>query len=181
MVGLLYELFYAPGFAMQLETMNMLMRWAIVRSIKVRAFCGVVRDPESEEEMHVEGGNEMLMPKIEAVLTAGKQSQKTEEKLYPRLSVLIRRLLLLERVCKMNASYCWDYFRGNSPSAQRLLEWVEASCLAGVGGVQESSYQVLATLLLPETPGDVSAGVAVECRWRTWPSSGFSTATACTD
>lgn len=30
MVGLLYELFYALGFAMQLETMNMLMRWAIV-------------------------------------------------------------------------------------------------------------------------------------------------------
>ena len=57
-----------------------------------------------------------------------------------------------------------------------------AAGLAGadLAAARTEAAAEFAALLLPETPGDVSAGVAVERRWRTWPSSGFSTATACT-
>ena len=57
----------------------------------------------------------------------------------------------------------------------RVVQCIDALVKALNGQAVE-----FAALLLPETPGDVSAGVAVERRWRTWPSSGFSTATACT-
>ena len=152
----------------------------IVWRVTVRTFCGVVHDVENEEEVYIENGNETLMPKIEAVLTAGKQSQKTEEKLYVNKTPITRRLLLLERVCKMNTQFCWDYFRGNSPSARRLLELLMQGCLTGVGGVQESCYQVLVSLLLPDTTSDVRTQCVVHRRWRTSCSCDFSTAAACT-
>ena len=66
----------------------------------------------NEEELSAEDGEHsmVLLDKIEGIFSKGAQSQKTLEKLSLRKRWITRRMLVLERVCKINTQACCQYF-----------------------------------------------------------------------
>lgn len=115
----------------------------------------------NEEELSAEDGEHsmVLLDKIEGIFSKGAQSQKTLEKLSLRKRWITRRMLVLERVCKINTQACCQYFLNRKHSAgDALLRQIIDFCVRGAGGVQESGFQTLCLLVARDPTMDVGIG-----------------------
>lgn len=147
-VGLIYELFYMSAVVDETAVIA-LFKWGCRRRFKPEERSAGIRRAKTSSRRNLSfQKNPLFWTNARRFWRPAIKSQKSSRKCIPEIVPFFLSVLIIERICRLNPSFCCSFFlsKTRGEPCDCLGELIGLLLESEDLGVQQSVYQILGTL-----------------------------------